>query len=302
MGRTRESEKERLRAYYIAHRDEMREQARLYYQEHKEALKAASRQRHWSQRAKILQKKNAYYQQNKAKILESQKRYYWANRERIRAASKQWPSMIKTGNGVIPYRKARQALLNEFGGRCVRCGETNYVVLQVDHVFGGGVKEIRRFNHMGGLKDYYALIRANPSRYQILCANCNWIKRYQDSEQRQAQRWADARPCDRRKGEKRRAAYRFVRMRVIEAMGGKCVKCGFTDWRALQIDHVNGNGTHERLMIQKSPRETIEFYKQLTEQPSDGYQLLCANCNWCKRAERHEFRTAPKEAIKEVMG
>lgn len=28
----------------------------------------------------------------------------------------------------------------------------------------------------------YAMVYANPDRYQILCANCNWIKRAERNE------------------------------------------------------------------------------------------------------------------------
>jgi len=42
---------------------------------------------------------------------------------------------------------------------------------------------------------------------------------------------------------------RRQRQRVIAALGGKCAKCGFSDWRALQIDHINGGGSIEQRHI-----------------------------------------------------
>lgn len=62
------------------------------------------------------------------------------------------------------------------GNKCVRCGFTDKRTLQIDHKYGGGVQHIRsacqvtRFIH----------ILNNPNLYQILCANCNWIKRFED--------------------------------------------------------------------------------------------------------------------------
>src|SRR6478735_3027983 len=36
-----------------------------------------------------------------------------------------------------------------------------------------------------------------------------------------------------------------LRQRVVNKLGGKCLHCGFSDIRALQIDHVNGGGNQE---------------------------------------------------------
>jgi hypothetical protein len=73
-----------------------------------------------------------------------------------------------------------------------------------------------------------------------------------------------------------------ARMAVLQFLGNICVRCGFHDSRALQIDHKNGggcadirnNGAHAR-------------YQKIYNNPTD-YQILCANCNWIKRAERRE--------------
>ena len=76
---------------------------------------------------------------------------------------------------------------------------------------------------------------------------------------------------------------RVLRQRVIEAYGGRCVECGFDDWRALQVDHVHGQG---RRSEPKSP--TSYAYKLLRERESGNYRLICANCNWIKRYENGE--------------
>lgn len=81
------------------------------------------------------------------------------------------------------------------------------------------------------------------------------------------------------------ARSRANRAEALAVFGCVCGKCGFADVRALQIDHVNGGGGIERAAIRS--RDT--FYKKVIAD-SDGYQLLCANCNWIKRAENNEFR------------
>lgn len=77
-----------------------------------------------------------------------------------------------------------------------------------------------------------------------------------------------------------RQYHRRLRSAAIEFLGGLCVGCGFSDARALQIDHVHGGGNVERRKMSNSYSRKI-CQKVLAGAPS--YQLLCANCNWIKR-------------------
>lgn len=67
---------------------------------------------------------------------------------------------------------------------------------------------------------------------------------------------------------------------LLLAGGMRCKKCGFDDYRALQIDHINGGGSKNRL-IQAKLKEDIK-------RNPGKYQVLCANCNWIKRYENKE--------------
>lgn len=74
---------------------------------------------------------------------------------------------------------------------------------------------------------------------------------------------------------------------VFELLGNECCRCGFSDPRALQIDHINGGGGKEKKSV------TAHYYKYILEKilaGSNEYQLLCANCNWIKRSENNENR------------
>lgn len=80
---------------------------------------------------------------------------------------------------------------------------------------------------------------------------------------------------------------RKIRNSVVEILGGVCIKCGFSDIRALQIDHINGGGSKER----KSGGYVGNFHKHVLRSvlnQENKYQLLCANCNWIKRVENKE--------------
>lgn len=73
-----------------------------------------------------------------------------------------------------------------------------------------------------------------------------------------------------------------LKVQAYHILGDKCIRCGFSDIRALQIDHINGGGCKELKKL-TSPGVYRKVIKYAT-----GYQLLCANCNWIKRFENHE--------------
>lgn len=76
------------------------------------------------------------------------------------------------------------------------------------------------------------------------------------------------------------------RKALIDNLGGVCVRCGFSDIRALCIDHVNGGGTAERKSF---GGHTQRYYKMIADNVDSGeYQILCANCNSIKRIEDGE--------------
>lgn len=89
-----------------------------------------------------------------------------------------------------------------------------------------------------------------------------------------------------------RETYRKIKQRklnlILELGGGCCKRCGFSDPRALQVDHVNGDGWLERkkkVVVRVLPDNLIiQGFRE------GKYQLLCCNCNWIKRDEEGEHR------------
>jgi len=76
--------------------------------------------------------------------------------------------------------KKRAEVLEALGNQCVVCGITDPRVLQIDHVNGGGTQEHRK------IKSRTIFLRKvlddQEGLYQLLCANCNWIKRFENNE------------------------------------------------------------------------------------------------------------------------
>jgi len=79
------------------------------------------------------------------------------------------------------------------------------------------------------------------------------------------------------------------RKAAILVLGARCVICGFSDMRALQIDHKKGGGSKER---KNTSQYTIykKVYRLAVDGEAGDYQVLCANCNWIKRHENSESR------------
>lgn len=76
----------------------------------------------------------------------------------------------------------------------------------------------------------------------------------------------------------------------------RCRNCGFEDIRALSIDHINGGGSRHLQQIDKRGNGRTEvLYRWLKKNRfPDGFQVLCMNCQWIKRAERGEVRQRGK--------
>ena len=77
-------------------------------------------------------------------------------------------------------RKQRQRILDKLGNQCASCGISDFRVLQVDHINGGGRKDIESFSsHNMYIK---SILLDQTDKFQLLCANCNWIKKYENGE------------------------------------------------------------------------------------------------------------------------
>lgn len=90
----------------------------------------------------------------------------------------------KTMLGRKYNRELRMKLLAKLGGECVVCHTTDYRVLQVNHIHGGGLKDFLA----NGPKKIYEDILAGKrtSEFDLRCANCN--RRY---EYEQGRAWSN---------------------------------------------------------------------------------------------------------------
>lgn len=96
--------------------------------------------------------------------------------------ARRWRRMINERNHRI-YREERETVLRHYAGgvlRCSCCGLQPYEFLTLEHVNGGG-RQHRQQPHVRGGQLYHWLIRQNfPPGYDVLCYNCNCVKRVYD--------------------------------------------------------------------------------------------------------------------------
>lgn len=82
------------------------------------------------------------------------------------------------------YERMKLKLCEILGGaKCVKCGNKELRVLVFDHIQGGGGAETKKFGNNQKMMAYYV---NNPElakqRLQVLCANCNSLKRHDNRE------------------------------------------------------------------------------------------------------------------------
>jgi len=70
--------------------------------------------------------------------------------------------------------RVKRLVINQYGGQCQFCGETNIDVLTIDHVNGGGRRHLRSIGRKAG-SSFYRWLRDNgfPNGFRVLCFNCN---------------------------------------------------------------------------------------------------------------------------------
>lgn len=105
-----------------------------------------------------------------------------------RKANWAWLEPIVRENVKKSYRKSRLLLIEQLGGRCsnssclVPGGCTDIRCLQFDHIHSDGYIE-RKSVYPATMIRYYL---KNPDiakkKIQLLCANCNWIKKSEMKE------------------------------------------------------------------------------------------------------------------------
>ncbi len=84
------------------------------------------------------------------------------------------------------YMRRKERVIAHYSNNtriCKHCGFSDMMALSIDHVNGGGEAHRKLINKKSGNEFYWWLIDQNfPDGYQVLCMNCQSIKRYTNHE------------------------------------------------------------------------------------------------------------------------
>ena len=113
------------------------------------------------------------------------KENYEINKDAIRAKKREAMKRLRLLNPEKHNRQSRESQARErallfaiYGHSCVRCNFTDKRALTLDHINNDGNVERAELGERGVYKKAKALHQ--PERYQILCMNCQFIKRTED--------------------------------------------------------------------------------------------------------------------------
>lgn len=161
-------------------------------------------------------------------------------------------------------QRSRLVAIEKYGSKCSTCSETDPVVLEFDHIDGGGCAESRAAD----VKEIHIRLRRAgwPNTVQLLCRSCHNIKTRMNKTQTPSRQTVD---------------YRKLRLTVIDRLGSVCRTCGEDRVDALEFDHVYGGGGREF-----RAKGNYQLYREWRDTYGPlPVQLLCGNCH-CRKTKQ----------------
>lgn len=147
--------------------EKRKKSGRVYFQKYKEKVYARIKRWRDSHKEEYLKKDREYKLKKSPEVKERE-----ADRERMRRLVLRYAVLSYYSKGDKPV--------------CARCPTSDIRVLAIDHIYNDGAKERRMLgkgNKRGSpsMVIYKWIIENNfPPRYQILCHNCNFLKRLEN--------------------------------------------------------------------------------------------------------------------------
>lgn len=231
-----------------------------------------------------------YHRDNLEARQDKNARYRAENQPQIKKTNKEYRSSEHGRNKAVDYKTdVKIKVFSHYCGgeiRC-KCGCTDMRSLTVDHINGGGEKHRKTIN-VSGSYHMCLWLRKNeyPEGYQILCMNCQWEKSHVGTTNHYRNR---------------------IKNMVFAFYSNNTMKCGcgYSDMRALSIDHIHGDGNNDRrgLIANISHRDVtkpstgghVQYAKLKRDNFPDGYQVLCMNCQFIKRYTNNEHNQYKKQ-------
>jgi hypothetical protein len=213
---------------------------------------------------KIKVRRHKYYKENEKEIKDKTFAYKKINPDKARVYS-------KTSNKVIKAEAMKYYCQGDI--KCQGCGDDEFELLTIDHIDGNGNKHRQETGAKTGKNFCFWLKRNNyPSGFQVLCWNCQWLKRYQEMKPK----------GEITKRQQQKMDYvKSVKQEILAHYGKQC-PCGIDNPILLTLDHTNDDGAEHR----KTAGSGFNFYIWLRKNnfPNDPpLQVLCMKCQYRKR-------------------
>ena len=207
--------------------------------------------------------------------------YYQNNKERVKLKAKIWNKAHPDKVNAKANRKnerIRSLVVEAYGSQCACCSESEKKFLSIDHIDGTGAEQRKITGSGSGFYRWLWQNKFPKDNYRLLCHNCNHAIGMFGICPHQGIIDGPEKLKGLSLRGKRRA--RKLRLKIVSVYGGKCVCCGEDEPYFLTIDHINGGGKVHRIKTGRGNR----FYKWLEHNnfPTDGFQLMCMNCNKAK--------------------
>ena len=133
--------------------------------EQKERKRERTKEYCLKNKEKISQYKNKYYKKNKEKILKQQKEYRFKNNGKIKQYHKEYnlENKEKINQMMKKHNKIKKdKFIEKLGGKCIRCGESDPIVLELHHIEGAKERTIKTLE-----------TEIEKGLIELLCANCH---------------------------------------------------------------------------------------------------------------------------------
>lgn len=152
-----------------------------------------------------------------------------------------------TSQSAILSKQRRETLKQQ--GLCTNCGKLPH---KIDRVKCAVCLELSRISH---------------KKYRDTNPNFKEVKNH----------WKNN-SVSRQKNREARKRWRIrYRIKVLNMLGGCCECCGETNYKFLQIDHVNKDGYIYRKEVSRGFQLLKDYYRNPTKYK---LRVLCANCHY----------------------
>jgi len=176
-----------------------------------------------------------------------------------------WKERKKARAGQRAHKRRttlKRKVIAHYGGKCEWCYTTDVAVLCIDHIENDGADHRRELGFNGA--STYAWLKKNryPQGFQVLCANCNFIKEMEHRKEALGIKHFES------EADKKVALEKYTN-------GQNCCQgCGEKNIEVLTFipsDEIKAT------LDENAKKKIIDWIK--ANNYPEGFQVLCMNCN-----------------------